>query len=326
MQNTGDDARTYDDLYHPKLREFALEVLTHATHKCEMLKRRGEHFRYCSLHNPDEHVPVSPDSSLMRYMVSGTLGICYDREGLFCPEYREQIDRIIAEDDSLLEKACREAGVKYIPLNRAKKELLQERYGNHCRILGRNYPVKEFPDRGRKSRMPYTFRHGKEIPIVCSASAIVTDKVGDVKSYLLMQEAKKGSGSIRKDEGKIDIPGGGLKWGETFEECAKREFAEERGIEPDLTGLVALIQRINENNRLVFKAVYTGELTRRQRTQIRADSKGFMFFEAPVIRWLFGYGKMKSPDIMLLINRMESGMTADIVNISEDRIVRWGWD
>ncbi|MBU2561485.1 MAG: NUDIX hydrolase [Nanoarchaeota archaeon] len=174
--------------------------------------------------------------------------------------------------------------------------------------------------------MPYTFRHGKEIPIVCSASAIVTDKVGDVKSYLLMQEAKKGSGSIRKDEGKIDIPGGGLKWGETFEECAKREFAEERGIEPDLTGLVALIQRINENNRLVFKAVYTGELTRRQRTQIRADSKGFMFFEAPVIRWLFGYGKMKSPDIMLLINRMESGMTADIVNISEDRIVRWGWD
>ncbi|MBN1543960.1 NUDIX domain-containing protein [Candidatus Woesearchaeota archaeon] len=326
MQNAWEDIRTYDDLYHPKMREFALEVMTEATHKCEMLKRKGEQFRFCGLQNPDDQAPVSHDSPLMRHMVSGLIRLCYDHEGLFCPDYREQISRIRAEDESLLEKACKKSGVKYIPPNRAEKEPMQERYGEYCRILGRNYPVKEFPDRRRTSRMPYTFRHGKDIPIVCSASLIVTEKTGNVKSYLLMQEAKKGSGAIRRDEGKIDIPGGGLKWGETFEECAKREFLEERGIEPELTGLVALVQRINRNNRIIFKAVYTGELTKKQRSSIRNDSKGFMFFEVPVIRWLFGYGKIKTPDIMLLINRMEKGMVSDPTAPSEEQMLMWGWD
>lgn len=36
---------------------------------------------------------------------------------------------------------------------------------------------------------------------------------------------------VRSDDGRWDLPGGGLKWGESTVECIKREIMEEMGID-----------------------------------------------------------------------------------------------
>jgi ADP-ribose pyrophosphatase YjhB (NUDIX family) len=328
-----EDIRTYDDLCSKQVRDLAAEVTATAINKCELLKSRGEHFRYCSLRNPPEDEPFSHNSQLARAMVSGLMPYCYDSEGNFCIEYQRERQRIHEQDELMLKEACETQHVMYVPPNDpVLPPKVPDRYGEYCSILGRNYPIKEFMDRGQSKRMPYTFRYGKQIPIVCAGSVLVVEE-GRAKTYLLVQDPGQ-QGDIRDDTGKMDIPGGGLEWGETFEQCATREFGEERGcVSPELTGLLGIIERINLNNKLVMKAAFTGKLTKEQSRSIRSagleeDSKGFMYFEAPVIRMLHkNFHLLKSPDVLVLVNRLEEGLVKPLIEITKpESIIRMGWD
>jgi ADP-ribose pyrophosphatase YjhB (NUDIX family) len=322
-----DSIKEYDDICVPENRQASLDVILHATHKCEFLKTKGNHFRFCTLDSPDEDEPVSHSSRLIPCMRSPELlGIyCYNEQK--CPEYKDKIARIIQQDETMLEQACKEAGVKYIKPSERVSDPKQKSFDTYCQIRGRNYPVKEFDDRETKKQMPYLIKHGKELPIICASAVVVRSETSESPSYLLMQEAKAGSGSKRKDEGKLDIPGGGLEWGESFEACARREFYEEIGSWPEITGAVCLTERINKNNRLIWKAVYTGTISKKARQEVREDSKGSIFLEAHAIRTLCTLGLIKTHDILLMINRIERGIMLGKDEVGDKpNILHIGWD
>lgn len=52
-----------------------------------------------------------------------------------------------------------------------------------------------------------------------SAKALILDKTGE--KFLV----------VREDKGGWDLPGGGIDWGETPEQCITREITEEMGLE-----------------------------------------------------------------------------------------------
>ena len=73
--------------------------------------------------------------------------------------------------------------------------------------------------------------NGSMIIVACSVIAKRDDKV------LFIKEVKDVA------SGKYGLPGGKLELGETLEECAKREFLEETGLEVTLGSLVAMSQK-----------------------------------------------------------------------------------
>jgi|GEM_PF-3289389 len=326
MPLSWDDIKRYDDLCVQHCRDEALRTIAHSTYKCEFLKRKGEHFRFCSIDKPDESVEIAPSSPLISLARRDEYLELYCYAEFKCPEFKEKISKIREADESTLERICRKKRIKYIPPEEQDISSLAEMRGNHANILGRNYPAKEFEDKKGLRKMPYTVRYGTEVPIICSASLSVQKVVGTTKSYLLMQEAKEGSGHRRKDSGKFDIPGGAVEPGESFEECAKREFREETGATPKIHRLVGVFEKINQNNRLIWKAVYTGSISEKDKMNLHEDTSGFAFFELGAIRLLYKNNLLKTPDIMLIMNRIEHQMIELNPESGEDGIVRLGWD
>jgi ADP-ribose pyrophosphatase YjhB (NUDIX family) len=286
---------------------------------------KGEHFRYCSIDSLPDDTPVGPESPLLKRIAGDvTLDMyCYNREK--CPEHNGKIAEIRKHDRMLLEESCKEAGVEHVPKDADPS--IQQMFGTYCQILAKNYPVKEFDDRGRIRRMPFTIKYGIEIPIVCAASVIAQRKFSTATQHLLMQEGADVCGEARTDHGKFDIPGGGLEWGESFESCAVREFEEEIGLTPQLEKLVGVVERINQNRKLVVKAVYTGSTRDTERRQIHDDSIGFAYFGTEAVRMLSSMGLLKTSDAIILVNRVEEGMLFGLDELCrENSRIRMGWD
>lgn len=333
-----DEMPSYDNIYDQHAREAAQEIVMRSMYKCELLKTKGDHFRFCTIGNPDEDSAISPTSPIVQAMRIGEILRMYCHSEHKCTEFHERIGKIQEADEFALETICRDKGVEYIPIEEQKISSMAEMRGEYARILGRNYPVKEFEDRRGIRRMPYTIRYGRELPIICSASLVVRETSGTEKTYLLMQESNspKKSGNKRKDSGKFDIPGGAVEEGESFETCAKREFEEEIERTAEIHKLVGVFEKINQNNRLVWKAVYAGSMTpemplppdeKRPGEGSRPDdASGFAFFGLGAIRMLYKNNLIKTPDIMLIMNRIEQQMVEFRPDSGRECVIRLGWE
>ncbi|MBW2964706.1 hypothetical protein KY363_04565, partial [Candidatus Woesearchaeota archaeon] len=111
------------------------------------------------------------------------------------------------------------------------------------------------------------------------------------------------------------------------EVTARREFFEEVGVVPEITGLVGLVERISENRSLIWKAVFAGHLTGFSGGLIKEDSAEVSLQSADDIRRFFQKGVLKSPDITLLVNRAEQGMIMDTSLLgTEQSMIHMGWD
>lgn len=323
--------KSYDDIYPEHSRDAAMEVIARATHKCEFLNKKGEHFRFCGIDDPDTTSPVGPDSPLVELMrVDNLLPLyCYNKGR--CPRFSEKIGEIIVKDKNMLVEECRRIGIDHVPKEADPSR--PQAFKTYCQILGKNYPVQEFPDRGEIRQFPYTIMYGHRIPIICAASVIATTKFSSRNMYMVTQEAKQGSGDFREDRYKFDIPGGGIDWKgpldptESFEDCARREFKEEIGKEVTLENLVGVVARISQNRKLIFKAVYTAKVADGNRQLPQDDSMGHAFFTAGALRMLSMNRLLKTSDIILLINRVEEDMLLGLGEIGRENAgIHMGWD
>lgn len=323
-----EDVKSYDDIYPDSSKAAAGEISASAVHKCEFLRRNGRHFRYCGLKTTKHDAPPTPDSPVYAAICTedALRQYCHDPKGIHCPDFAEKARWRTQRNEQELCFICQESGIEYIE---PEMTLSQERYlkhTDHAKILGRNYPIGRFEDHGVPTKMPYTIRYGERIPIICAASVVV--KIApDRKSYILITEGKEGSGLLRLDKNKYDLPGGAVENGELFEVAARREFLEEVGLLPEITGLVGLVERLSENSRLIWKAVFAGRLTDFLGGLIKEDSAERSMLTADDIRLFCQKGRLKSPDITLLVNRAEKGMIMDTRLLgTEQSMIRMGWD
>ncbi|HII71920.1 TPA: NUDIX hydrolase [Candidatus Woesearchaeota archaeon] len=319
-QSSWEKVEKFDDTVPPGERELTKQVLSEAVDRCDLLRAKGEFFHYCRMRCVDKGEQVSDKNPvyLNRVLTSDMSTYCTQTPERRCPEWKSNLERRKTEYEQELRRECEEQGILYIPPLTRNTDFRITILDNHARILGRNYPVAEFQDRGKARKMPYTMMRGKKIPIIGASSMLVREEA----HYLLVQEKKRGSGDKRIDRFKWDLPGGGIE-DEDFMTCAEREFREETGLEAKATELIGLMQRISKNERMVFKAVYVGELTPKSRRVLHQDVWGCGLFSLEQIRRLFIEGDLKSPDILLLANRSDQGMTKPLSSLGEEGEKIW---
>jgi 8-oxo-dGTP diphosphatase len=108
-------------------------------------------------------------------------------------------------------------------------------YGMHARVvrLRTRRQVEGFlrsvPERGESSTVRVdNADRVRTLRVVAAAGVVVRDNQGRV---LLVQRASDGCWAV---------PGGHLEPGETWQQCAEREFAEETGLRVEVTGLLGI--------------------------------------------------------------------------------------
>lgn len=179
---------------------------------------------------------------------------------------------------------------------------------NFGEIYGNNYPVGEFLDRGVVKQMPYAVINGSRIPIVCSASMVVSEG----KQYLMIKEGKeKIIGETVSVLNKYDLPGGGIDPGEGPVECVLREFSEETpyvGNVNFLLGLYCRVKELKKGKVIIMKAAYMGEVTGEHEGSLESDSLGVVNLEPSEIESLGD--ELKSPDIVTIVSEADTvGLT-----------------
>ncbi|MBI5880758.1 NUDIX hydrolase [archaeon] len=183
-----------------------------------------------------------------------------------------------------------------------------------AKMFGVCYPIGEFEDRGSMVRMPYAVIDGNRIPVIAASTLVI--RVGEM--YLLMQEAKKGSGERRIDFSKWEFPGGRMEQGEAPSEAALRELSEETPYAAVVNGLVGVFARVNANGRLILKSVYLGKIDGRHAHPLADDSLGHGFFDRPTIRYLNGSGLLKTSDqIDMLKEAARIGINRRVYNVAD---------
>jgi ADP-ribose pyrophosphatase YjhB (NUDIX family) len=183
---------------------------------------------------------------------------------------------------------------------------------NHSKMFGVYYPIGEFVDRGRPVRMPYAVLEGERIPIIAATTMIVRN--GEL--FLMMQEAKKGSGDKRIDVSKWSFPGGRLEEGEVPHEAVLRELSEETSYTGVVNGLLGLFARVNANGRLIMKAAYTGSVNGSHCHPLAEDSLGYGYFDKTAIDHLSRRGLIKTSDQRIILQAaMRAGVSRSVYNV-----------
>jgi ADP-ribose pyrophosphatase YjhB (NUDIX family) len=184
----------------------------------------------------------------------------------------------------------------------------------HAKVFGINYPIGEFNDRGRVMRMPYAIMQGERIPIIASTTIVIKKD----SLYLMMQEAKKGSGDRRLDISKWSFPGGKLEDGEVPHEAVLRELQEETPYKGVVHGLVGLFARVNANGRLIMKATYFGSIAGSHSHPLAEDSLGCGFFDDATIRYFKSQKMIKTSDQLDIIREVAKvGLHRQLYKVSD---------
>ena len=191
-----------------------------------------------------------------------------------------------------------------------------------AKMFGVYYPIGEFEDRGRMVRMPYSVMGGERIPIIASATMVV-QKDG---MYLMMQEAKKGSGERRIDRSRWEFPAGRIEEGEQPDEAALRELSEETPYQGVVNGLIGVFARVNANGRLIMKAAYTGAVNGRHAHPLADDSLGYGFFDRPTIMHLKKQRLLKTSDQLAILQEAArigiNRSVYDVADVAHPGVVR----
>jgi ADP-ribose pyrophosphatase YjhB (NUDIX family) len=185
---------------------------------------------------------------------------------------------------------------------------------HYAKVFGINYPIGEFNDRGRVVRLPYAVLQGERIPIIASTTLVIKKD----SLYLMMQEAKKGSGDKRVDVSKWSFPGGKLEEGEVPHEAVLRELQEETPYKGIVHGLVGLFSRVNANGRLIMKATYFGGIAGSHTHPLAEDSLGCGFFDEATIRYFRKQDMIKTSDQLDIIREVAKvGLHRQLYKVSD---------